>query len=155
MTPPLSLVDSHNGSHATTLTASDEDESAYLRRAKIFHWVRVSISGIIFAISLAVIGCEVRSLRFYQQTNPFENWGLVLWPEKLDLRPTTALIACGSIIALLTLAYLIFSFLPSVRIPFLLFLLLLPLMSLICVTYVYQTNLKNNQPFSLTPVSFS
>ncbi|EDN05597.1 hypothetical protein I7I51_05963 [Histoplasma capsulatum] len=113
MTPPLSLVDSHNGSHATTLTASDEDESAYLRRAKIFHWVRVSISGIIFAISLAVIGCEVRSLRFYQQTNPFENWGLVLWPEKLDLRPTTALIACGSIIALLTLAYLIFSFLPS------------------------------------------
>ncbi|OJD22551.1 hypothetical protein ACJ73_06100 [Blastomyces percursus] len=113
MTSPLSLVDSHNGSHATTLAASDEDESAYLRRAKIFHWARTSISGLIFAIAVAVIGCEVRSLRFYQQTNPFKNWGLVLWPEKLDLRPTTALIACGSIIAFLTLAYLIFSFLPS------------------------------------------
>ncbi|EGE80582.1 hypothetical protein BDDG_03523 [Blastomyces dermatitidis ATCC 18188] len=113
MTPPLSLVDSHNGSHATTLAASDEDESAYLRRAKIFHWARISISGLIFAIAVTVIGCEVRSLRFYQQTNQFKNWGLVLWPEKLDLRPTTALIACGSIIALLTLAYLIFSFLPS------------------------------------------
>lgn len=130
MTPPLSLVDSHNGSHATTLAASDEDESAYLRRAKIFHWVRVSISSIIFVIAMAVIGCEVRSLRFYQQTNPFKNWDLVLWPEKLDLRPTTALIACGSIIALLTLAYLIFSFLPSVRIAFV---LLLPLLSLLYV----------------------
>ncbi|OJD19624.1 hypothetical protein AJ78_00481 [Emergomyces pasteurianus Ep9510] len=113
MTPPLSLVDSHNGSHTTTLAASDEDESAYLRRAKIFHWTRISISGLIFAVAVAVIGCEVRSLRFYQQTNPFKNWGLVLWPEQLDLRPTTALIACGSIIALLTLAYLIISFLPS------------------------------------------
>ncbi|PGG99711.1 hypothetical protein GX51_06163 [Blastomyces parvus] len=113
MTPPLSLVNSHNGSHATTLAASDENESAYLRRTKIFHWVRISISGLIFAIAVAVIGCEVRSLRFYQQTNPFKDWGLVLWPEKLDLRPTTALIACGSIIAFLTLSYLIFSFLPS------------------------------------------
>ncbi|KLJ11815.1 hypothetical protein EMPG_13033 [Blastomyces silverae] len=113
MTPPLSLVDSHNGSHATTLAASDEDESSYLRRAKIFHWARISISGLIFVLAVAVIGCEVRSLRFYQQTNPFKNWGLVLWPEKLDLRPTTALIACGSIIAFLTLAFLIFSFLPS------------------------------------------
>ncbi|EEH34217.2 hypothetical protein PAAG_05266 [Paracoccidioides lutzii Pb01] len=108
-----SFVGSNHGSQATTLSASDEDESIYLSRTKIFHWIRTFISGLIFAIAVAVIGCEARSLRFYQETSPFKEWGLVLWPEYLDLRPTTALIACGSIIAVLTLAYLIMASLPS------------------------------------------
>ncbi|PGG96284.1 hypothetical protein AJ79_09656 [Helicocarpus griseus UAMH5409] len=113
MSPPSSFVGSHHDSNATTLSASDEDECTYLRRTKTFHWIRTVISGLIFVVAVAVIGCEVRSLRYYQDTVPFKDWGLPLWPEKLDLRPTTALIACGSIIAVLTLAYLIISFLPS------------------------------------------
>ncbi|KAK2813816.1 hypothetical protein FQN50_000217 [Emmonsiellopsis sp. PD_5] len=129
MSPPLSIVNSHSGSHAT-LTASDAEESAYLLRNKVFHWIRTSLSALIFIIAIVVIGCEAHSLQYYKETNPFREWGLPLWPQGLDLRPTTALIASGAVIAGLTLTYLVVACIPS---PHARIILLNTLISLVAV----------------------
>ncbi|KAK2749976.1 hypothetical protein FQN55_002694 [Onygenales sp. PD_40] len=120
MSPPLSI----------TLSASDAEESAYLLRNKVFHWLRTSLSALIFIIAITVIACEAHSLHYYKQTIPYREWGLPLWPQGLDLRPTTALIASAAVIAALTSTYLVVACIPS---PHARIILLNTLISLVAV----------------------
>jgi hypothetical protein len=95
--------------------ASDEQESAYLSRTRILHWVRLGLALIITGASATVVGCESAPLHHYKQTVSFERFWLPLWPLNLDLRQTNALLVCGSVITFQTLIYMIVAILPSVR----------------------------------------
>jgi len=93
--------------------ASDEQESAYLSRARTLNRVRLAIAGIILASAVTIIGLEGAPLSFYHNTSSFSNIGLPLWPLNLDVRQTNAILACGAVITFQTLIYIIVVFIPS------------------------------------------
>ncbi|WEW54631.1 hypothetical protein PRK78_000051 [Emydomyces testavorans] len=110
----MSSTSSLRGAHAPS-TASDEDESTYIRRTRILQWVRMGLCAAMVVLAVAAVGAEGHPLRYYNKTVQYEKMYLSLWPENIEMRPTIALIACGSIIALQSLVYLIVALLPSPR----------------------------------------
>lgn len=94
--------------------ASDEQESAYLARARALHWIRFSIALIILGAATAVVGCEGAPLHHYKDTVSFEKLWLPLWPLNLDVRQTNALLACGVVIMFQALIYIVVALIPSV-----------------------------------------
>lgn len=109
----MSSITSLQGSHAPS-AASDEDESTYIQRTRILHWIRIGLCMVVFALAIASIGAEGHPLRYYNKTVRYEEMHLPLWPENLELRPTIALITCGIIISLQSLIYVVVALLPSV-----------------------------------------
>ncbi|OJJ63761.1 hypothetical protein ASPSYDRAFT_138532 [Aspergillus sydowii CBS 593.65] len=93
--------------------ASNEEESSFLQRIRLLHWVRLGLSFLALGISVSIIACEVVPYRHYRHTSSFESVGLYLWPLNLDLRPTIAILACGCVIAFLSVVFIIVALLPS------------------------------------------
>ncbi|KAL3486815.1 hypothetical protein BJX62DRAFT_15276 [Aspergillus germanicus] len=108
MSPPASL----NGSYHASC-ASDQEESSFLKRIRALHWVRLGLAFLALGISISIIACEVVPYRHYRSTSAYESVGLYLWPLNFDLRPTIALLACGCVIAFLSLFFIIVALLPS------------------------------------------
>lgn len=98
--------------------SSDMEEAKFLKRSRIIHVLRLVLSFLTLCISLAVIACEVQPLQNYKNTSQWAVSGLTLWPLNFDIRPTIAAIACGTIISVLNLAYIIAAFIPCVRLTF-------------------------------------
>ncbi|KAL4809311.1 hypothetical protein BDV18DRAFT_131756 [Aspergillus unguis] len=107
-----SYANSYHGSHNAS-TASNEEESSFLKRTRHLHLVRLAFAFLTFAISVAIIACEVVPYRHYKATSKFENVGLYLWPLNFDLRPTIATLVCGCIVAFLSLVFVVVALLPS------------------------------------------
>ncbi|KAL4970284.1 uncharacterized protein BDV14DRAFT_194985 [Aspergillus stella-maris] len=112
MTSGASLNGSFQGSHQASY-ASNEEESSFLKRIRLLHWVRLALASLTLAISVAVIACEAVPYRHYRDTSKFEQVGLYLWPLNFDARPTIAILACGCVIAFLSLVFIIVALLPS------------------------------------------
>lgn len=100
-------------SHPTS--ASDEQESVYLSRARTLHWVRMGIAVMLLGASAGVVGSEGAPLHYYNETKSYSNSYLPLWPLNLDVRQTNALLACGAVILFEAIVYIIIAALPSVR----------------------------------------
>lgn len=83
--------------------------------AKVLHWMRITISAITLLASVIIIACSARSLRTYTSTQDHGAWVLPLWPASVDLRPTHAVLACGIILAVASIFYLIAALAPTVR----------------------------------------
>lgn len=98
-------------------TAGSMDESKFLKRNRALHWVRLALSFLVTAGAVAVIACEAVPLQHYKTTAQWASDGLALWPLNLDIRPTIAALACGCVIAVLNLVYMIVALLPSVSMP--------------------------------------
>jgi hypothetical protein len=103
---------SFSGSHPSY--ASNEQESVYLSRMRVLHWVRFGIALIILGAAAAVVGCEGAPLHYYKHTASFEKLWLPLWPLNLDVRQTNALLACGAVIMFQALIYIVVALIPSV-----------------------------------------
>lgn len=95
--------------------SSDMEESKFLKRSRLIHVLRLVLSFLTLCIALAVIACEAQPLQHYKNTSQWAVSGLTLWPLNCDIRPTIAAIACGSIICVFSLAYIIAAFIPCVR----------------------------------------
>ncbi|KAL4873806.1 hypothetical protein BDV12DRAFT_192248 [Aspergillus spectabilis] len=108
MASAASLAGSYHAS-----CASDEDESSFLKRIRFLHWIRLGLSFLALGISVSIIACESVPYRHYRDTSSFENVGLFLWPLNFDLRPTIAILACGCVIAFLSLIFIVVALLPS------------------------------------------
>lgn len=125
----MESLSSFGGSyHASVSCASNEEESAFLKRARLLRWIRLGLSAVIFSVSVSIIGCEAVPLLHYRRTSAFERFWLFLWPLNFDLRPTIALLACGCVIAFQTVLYIVTTLLPSVS-----------LAQLCCVSHVQDT----------------
>ncbi|KAL6237735.1 hypothetical protein BDW75DRAFT_248488 [Aspergillus navahoensis] len=107
-----SLAESYHGSYHASC-ASNEEESSFLKRIRLLHWIRLGLSSLALATSIAIIACEVVPYRHYRKTSSFENIGLYLWPINLDIRPTIAVMACGCVVAFLSLLFIVVALLPS------------------------------------------
>ena len=83
-------------------------------RVKILHWLRVAIASITFLASIVIIACSATALRTYTNTRYNVEWILPLWPSTVDLRPTHALLACGVIVAVASISYVLVAVAPTV-----------------------------------------
>ncbi|KAF9885532.1 hypothetical protein FE257_012860 [Aspergillus nanangensis] len=101
--------------HASASCASDDQESSFLTKARLLRWAQLGIAILVFTMSVSAIACEAVPLHHYRQTTAFEQAWLYLWPLNLDVRPTVALLACGCIITLQALLFIISALLPSPR----------------------------------------
>ncbi|KAL4880920.1 hypothetical protein BJY04DRAFT_190375 [Aspergillus karnatakaensis] len=108
MASAASLAGSYHAS-----CASDHEESSFLKRIRLLHWVRLGLSFLALAISVSIIACEAVPYQHYRDTSSYENFGLYLWPLNFDLRPTIAILACGCVIAFLSLIFIVVALLPS------------------------------------------
>lgn len=95
-------------------TTEDVLDSKYQKMSKLLSTIRVATSLITLALSIAIIACADNSLRAYTSTNLGGEWFLPLWPAKIDLRPTHAVLACGIVILVSSVAYLAAALFPSV-----------------------------------------
>lgn len=109
----MNSASSFSGSYHASCT-SDAGEDTYLKRTRILHCLRVGIAVTLLVVAVAVIGCEAVPLQHYRKTSPMSHAWLTLWPVNFDLRPTTALLACGCVIAFQVSIYLSAALIPSV-----------------------------------------
>ena len=107
----MSSGSSTTGSNAFS---TDMDESTFLKRNRVLHWVQLGLSSLIFVVAIAVIPCEAVPYHHYKSTAKWASSGLALWPQNLDTRPTIAALSCGCVVAVLNLIYVIAALLPSV-----------------------------------------
>lgn len=82
---------------------------------KVIHWMRIAIALITILVSIIIIAFPANVLHIYTNTryNTAE-WILPLWPATVDLRPTHAVLACGIILLVFSLVYLIIALAPTV-----------------------------------------
>jgi hypothetical protein len=90
-------------------------ESNYLSTCTLLSRIRLFLSALIFAASIAIIASEGDALSRYNSTHLSSQWWLPLWPNHFDLRPTKVMLTCASIVACISLVYIIAALIPSVR----------------------------------------
>ncbi|KAJ5704230.1 hypothetical protein N7493_011368 [Penicillium malachiteum] len=93
--------------------SSDMDESNFLKRNRMLHWVQLGLSSFILIAAIAVIPCAVVPYQHYLDTAKWATASLAIWPQNLDLRPTVAALSCGCVITFLNLIYVVTALLPS------------------------------------------
>jgi len=98
-------------------TTDDILAAKYRKLSKYWQWMRVGITAVTLAISIAIIACAASSLRGYSNTHLGSEWLLPLWPLSVDLRPTHAVLACGIVVAVADILYLAPALFPSVGYP--------------------------------------
>jgi len=77
--------------------------------------VRLVLTLLAFLASLAIVGTSAHTLGTFQSTHLGEEYLLPLWPSNFDLRPTTALVACGVVLHFASALSLIVSGVPALR----------------------------------------
>ena len=82
--------------------------------SKLVSWLRIALSLITLAISVAIVACSGSSLRAYSGSGFAGEWWLPIWPLSVDLRPTHAVLACGIVLLSASLIYLTAALFPSV-----------------------------------------
>lgn len=85
------------------------------RHAKVLHWLRVAMAVITLLASVVVMACAGKALTTYTSTRDNAEWILPLWPTSVDLRPTHAILACGILLAVGSIFYLVAALAPTVR----------------------------------------
>ncbi|PWY89972.1 hypothetical protein BO70DRAFT_377186 [Aspergillus heteromorphus CBS 117.55] len=94
-------------------SASDTDETKFLTRTRTLRHTRLCLAILTVSIAIPTIACEAIAYHHYRQTASYSRVWLYLWPLNLDLRPTIAVLACGSVIALQNLIYVVVALIPS------------------------------------------
>ncbi|KAI4116490.1 MAG: hypothetical protein LQ345_003090 [Seirophora villosa] len=83
------------------------------RHAKVLHWLRVAMAVITLLASVVVMACAGKALTTYTSTRDNAEWILPLWPTSVDLRPTHAILACGILLAVGSIFYLVAALAPT------------------------------------------
>lgn len=110
----------HSSSHRSRsngpppYTTEDVLAAQHQRLSKLLSTLRIATSAITLVIAIVVIACAANSLQTYSGNNFTEDWGLPLWPMKVDLRPVRAVLSCGIIVTVASLVYLAAALFPSV-----------------------------------------
>ena len=86
----------------------------YRRFAGYLHWARIAVSSITLIAGVVVVACASSALRSYSSTQLDSQFMLPLWPSTVDLRPTHSILACGILITIFSLTYLLAALLPTV-----------------------------------------
>jgi hypothetical protein len=80
-----------------------------LRATRMVESVRLGLTTLALLAGLTIVGTSAETLAVYNKTHLGQDFLLPLWPSDFDIRPTIALVACGSITFLASAASLIAS----------------------------------------------
>lgn len=117
--PAFSMTPLTNGKTSSSPTVKEDfgkNDNNGLRQLQMLHWTRVALSVLVVGAAAAIVGCEGHALHTHNTTRLPAEFFLPLWPQNLDLRPTVAILAGGTVIMALGLFYLLVAILPSVSI---------------------------------------
>lgn len=95
-----------------------------IRKINAIHTLRVYMTALALIASIAILGLSADTLSVYRDTHLPADFLLSLWPDKFDLRPTTALVAGSAIVTAANAVSLLASKSQSVSVAFTFFLLL-------------------------------
>jgi len=73
------------------------------------------LTGLVVVFSLAILGCAAHTLDVFNKQQTSNPWWLPMWPQHFDTHGTKALIASSVIALVLSSAFLVASFLPSMQ----------------------------------------
>jgi len=83
--------------------------------SRIVESVGLGLTVLALLSSITIVGTAGDTLGVYNKTTLGSEFPLALWPREFDLRPTVALVTCGTIIMLSSIAFLIATKVPAVR----------------------------------------
>jgi hypothetical protein len=81
------------------------------------HLAQTVLTGLVIVFSLAILGTSAHTLDVFNKQQTSNPWWLPMWPQHFDVHGTKALVASSVIALALSSAFLIATFLPSVRPP--------------------------------------
>jgi len=85
------------------------------KTARVLESVRLALTTLGLLASLISLGLSTDTLVVYNQTHLGHDYYLPLWPADFDIRPTTALVICSTIIFLGSIASLVVEKVPAIR----------------------------------------
>lgn len=88
-----------------------------IRLCRIVELSRVGLTALALMASVAILGLSADALKVYNTTHVPPGFLLPLWPDDIDLRPTQALVAAGSIAVAVNVVSLLASKVHSVIPP--------------------------------------
>lgn len=95
-------------------SATSVQESTYLSQARWLRRSRLALTILIIGTGVAAVACSGHAQRSYDSTHLGPEYHLTLWPINIDLRPNLAILNSAAIVVASSIAYLVFSLLPSV-----------------------------------------
>jgi hypothetical protein len=95
-------------------THSQQRPASMARTADAAH---VGLTALALLSALVIVGTSAETLATFNSTYLGKEYYLPLWPTDFDLRPTTALVACGTIIIVTSAVSLATSMVPAVSYP--------------------------------------
>jgi len=93
----------------------DAGHQKAVRTSRAIESTRLGLTVLALLSAITIVGTSADTLAVYNKTHLGEEFFLALWPSDFDIRPTTALVICGSIIILSSAASLAVSRVPSIR----------------------------------------
>lgn len=82
--------------------------------SRVLEAARLGLTVFAFFVAVIIVGASGHNLKIYNDTHVSDEFQLPLWPFDFNLGPSIALVACGSIMIVSTIASLLVSKVPSV-----------------------------------------
>jgi hypothetical protein len=92
----------------------DAGHQKAVRTSRAIESTRLGLTVLALLSAITILATSADTLAVYNQTHLSEEFFLALWPSDFDIRPTTALVICGSIVILSSAVSLAVSRVPSV-----------------------------------------
>jgi len=93
----------------------DAGHQKAVRTSRAIESTRLGLTVLALLSAITILGTSADTLAVYNQTHLSEEFFLALWPSDFDIRPTTALVICGTIVILSSIVSLAVSRVPSIR----------------------------------------
>ncbi len=76
----------------------DAGHEKAIRTTRMVESARLGLTVLALVASITIVGTAAHTLAVYNTTTLDSEYFLSLWPSEFDIRPTTALVICGSIV---------------------------------------------------------
>jgi len=109
------MSDTKNEVSTSNFEVDFQDTHPKQRLVSLLESARVASTAVVLASAITILGLSADTLAVYNRTHLPADFLLPLWPEKFDIRPTTALVASSAIVAIVTAVSLVASKVSSLR----------------------------------------
>jgi len=93
----------------------DAGHQKAVRTSRAIESTRLGLTVLALLSAITIVATSADTLGVYNKTHLGEEFFLALWPSDFDIRPTTALVICGTIVILSSAASLAVSRVPAIQ----------------------------------------
>lgn len=113
----MSTTKSEVGAESSSFEAPSIHQQKGLKMARVVESVGTGLTVLALLAAITIVGTASDALAVYNTTSLGDEYFLPLWPADFNMRPSVALVACGSIIILASAASLVVSRISAVSTP--------------------------------------